>query len=110
MQSVSSNAVAGLFNSSIDNTKFAFSSTANTEVTAQHTGICYITFDQRNTGGTTIIENGKSLISDDNYMSMSGYLSSYRYFTILIRKGRRYSWIGTDGVIYRQQFIPFNIS
>lgn len=106
MHAVTSNAVADIFSADIDNTKFALSTTANVEVTARYTGILYVTIEQSNTSGSSIVENGTELISDDNY-AVNSY---YRNFTVLIRKGRKYKWTGTSGTVHSQKFIPFNLS
>lgn len=106
MQSVSSNAVAGMFSKPLDNTKFAFSTTEGAPVTAQYTGICYITFDQQNNGATYIWEDGVFLLASDNYTPNVAW---WRCFTILIRKGHQYSWTGTNGTIRGQTFLPFDI-
>ena len=105
MHSVSSNAVADIFSADVDNTKFAFNTNSNTEVTAQCTGICYIIFNQQNTSATDILENDNLLIMNDHYANNSWY----RSFTVLIRKGRKYKWRGSGGSIQLQTFIPFNI-
>jgi hypothetical protein len=106
MHAVTSNAVADIFSADIDNTKFALSTTANVEVTAQYTGLLYVVIRQDNTSGSTIYENETGLVVNDNY-SEGSY---YRTFTILIRKGRKYKWAGNSGSIYFQRFIPFNLS
>ena len=106
LHAVSSNAVADIFSANIDNTKFALSTTANVEVTAQYTGLLYVVIRQENTNRSAIFENGTELIADDNY-SEGSY---YRTFTVLIRKGRKYKWMGNSGIMYLQNFIPFNLS
>lgn len=106
MHAVTSNAVADIFSANIDNTKFALSTTSNVEVTAQYTGLLYVVISQSNTGGSTIVEDGTVLIADDNYADGS----NYRNFTVLIRKGRKYKWVGNGGKVSIQNFIPFNLS
>ena len=106
LHAVSSNAVANIFSADIDNTKFALSTTASVEVTAQYTGLLYVVIRQQNTSGSSIFENGTELITNDNYSNGS----YYRTFTVLIRKGRKYKWAGNSGVVYLQNFIPFNLS
>ena len=106
LHAVTSNAVADIFSANIDNTKFALSTTANVEVTAQYTGLLYVVIKQENTNRSAIFENGTELIADDNY-SEGSY---YRTFTVLIRKGRKYKWMGNSGIMYFQNFIPFNLS
>lgn len=106
LHAVTSNAVADIFSADIDNTKFALSTTEKVEVTAQYTGLLYVTIRQQNTSGSSIFENGTELISNDNYSDGS----YYRNFTVLIRKGKKYKWVGNSGTLYMQKFIPFNLS
>lgn len=106
LHAVTSNAVADIFSADIDNTKFALSTTEKVEVTAQYTGLLYVVIKQQNTSSSSIFENGTKLINNDNYSNDS----YYRTFTVLIRKGRKYKWEGNSGVIYLQNFIPFNLS
>ena len=102
MHSVTSNAVAQMFLNPIDNTKFALPSTANTEVTANVTGILYFNIQKTDASTNAIFENNIRIAQSDMYTSSSYYIS----FTILIRKGYKYYW-GGNGSIYSQQFIPF---
>jgi hypothetical protein len=102
MHSVTSNAVAEMFNNAIDNTKFAMSNNANTEVTANYTGILYLNVTQTNAATTAVFENGTRILQCDMYTGTS----YYNCFTILIRKGYKYSWSGQN-TIHSQSFIPF---
>ena len=106
METVTSNAVAEMFSKPLDNTKFEFSATEGSAVTAQCTGICYITFAQQNGSATYIWEDGVNLLANDNYTPNVAW---WRCFTILIRKGHQYSWTGPNGSIQNQKFLPLNI-
>lgn len=102
MHAVSSNAVAGIFGKAIDNTKFEMPATAQTEVTANCTGLLYINVKQNNTATTAFYENNIQIAYSDMYTGDC----FFNNFTLLIRKGYTYKWSG-QATIDRQSFIPF---
>ena len=91
-----------IFDNTIDNTKFAMSTTANEEVTANYTGLLYLMLKKNSSATTAIFEDDTRILQDDIYSASSIYPS----LTILIRKGHRYKWSG-ESEIYGQNFIPF---
>lgn len=105
MQSVTSNAVAELFSANIDNTKFTIT-TAN--ITAQYTGIAYLTLRLFTSNNVFIYEDDVPILVDDR-----GSSASYNHqFTFLVRKGHNYRYGDTAGdisTINYFSFIPFNI-
>ena len=102
MHSVASDAVAKIFLNTIDNTKFEMPTIAQTEVTANYTGILYMNVKQTNTATTAFYENNIQIAYSDMYTGDC----FYNNFTLLIRKGFTYKWAG-QATIDRQFFIPF---
>lgn len=102
MHSVASDAVAKIFLNTIDNTKFEMPTIAQTEVTANYTGILYMNVKQNNTATTAFYENNIQIAYSDMYTGDC----FYNNFTLLIRKGCTYKWTG-QATIDRQFFIPF---
>ena len=88
----------------IDNTKFALSTNQNTQVTASYSGILYVNFQFLGTATTAIFEDGNRMSATDMY-TPNCYLNN---FTILIRRGHKYHWVGS-AQLWEQQFLPFAI-
>ena len=101
----SKNYTNSIFQHNVDNTKFAMSSTQSDSVTANCTGILYITF-KKDTSNRAVL----GVYEDTNMILGSDVVEEVQVpGTLLIRKGRSYRWIflgDPNATIGFQTFIP----